>query len=54
MSDHQESSSGRLRTDVPNSARVWNYLLGGKDNHPADAGEMMLRAVPDIGHRVML
>lgn len=50
MSDHQESSSGRLRTDVPNSARVWNYLLGGKDNHPADAdaGEIILRAVPDI------
>ncbi|MFG2432939.1 SAM-dependent methyltransferase [Streptomyces sp. NPDC048590] len=50
MSDHQESSSGRLRTDVPHSARVWNYLLGGKDNYPADAeaGEMILRAFPDI------
>ncbi|MEJ3658278.1 SAM-dependent methyltransferase [Actinomycetes bacterium KLBMP 9759] len=25
-----------LRFDVPNSARIWNYWLGGKDNYAAD------------------
>jgi hypothetical protein len=29
-------SSGDLRTDVPHSARVYDYLLGGKDNFGAD------------------
>ncbi|MFD4693892.1 SAM-dependent methyltransferase [Streptomyces sp. NPDC058463] len=39
-----------LQSDRPHSARVWNYLLGGKDNYPADAavGEMILRMFPDI------
>jgi hypothetical protein len=50
MSDHREPPADLLRTDVPHSARVWNYLLGGKDNYPADAeaGEMILHAFPDI------
>ncbi|MEU9061856.1 SAM-dependent methyltransferase [Streptomyces sp. NPDC048430] len=50
MSDHRNAPADRLRTDVPHSARVWNYLLGGKDNYPADveAGEMILAAFPDI------
>lgn len=40
----------RLRTDVPHSARVWNYLLGGKDNYAPDreVGEMILQSFPDI------
>ncbi|WP_242614627.1 SAM-dependent methyltransferase [Actinomadura roseirufa] len=25
-----------LKTDIPHSARVYDYLLGGKDNYPAD------------------
>lgn len=25
-----------LKTDVPHSARIYDYLLGGKDNYPAD------------------
>lgn len=25
-----------LQTDVPHSARIYDYLLGGKDNYPAD------------------
>ena len=25
-----------LRTDAPHSARIYDYLLGGKDNYPAD------------------
>ncbi|MFE5242423.1 MULTISPECIES: SAM-dependent methyltransferase [unclassified Streptomyces] len=50
MSDQPQPPQDRLRTDVPHSARVWNYLLGGKDNYPADveAGEMILTAFPDI------
>ena len=28
--------AGALDTSVPHSARLWNYLLGGKDNFAAD------------------
>jgi hypothetical protein len=37
-----------LRTDVPHSARVYDYLLGGKDNFPADraAAEAVLEITP--------
>jgi hypothetical protein len=40
----------RLNTDVPHSARVWNYLLGGKDNFPADRGaaDAVLGQLPEI------
>jgi hypothetical protein len=33
-----------INTSVPHSARVWNYLLGGKDNYPVDrmAGDKLL------------
>jgi len=32
-----ESDPGKvIDTTVPHSARVWNYLLGGKDNFPVD------------------
>jgi SAM-dependent methyltransferase len=39
-----------LRTDIPHSARVYNYLLGGKDNFAADrdAAEMSLSVMPQI------
>ncbi|CAL9355730.1 hypothetical protein GCM10010250_50640 [Streptomyces althioticus] len=41
--------SDRLRTDRPHSARVWNYLLGGKDNYPVDSqvGDAILTAFPE-------
>ena len=29
-------SSPDLRTDIPHSARIYDYLLGGKDNFAAD------------------
>lgn len=50
MSDPRQPPADRLQTDRPHSARVWNYLLGGKDNYAADAaaGEMILAAFPDI------
>jgi hypothetical protein len=38
----------RLDTTIAHSARVWNYLLGGKDNFAADreAGDMVLQMFP--------
>jgi O-methyltransferase involved in polyketide biosynthesis len=35
---------------VPNSARIWNYWLGGKDNYPVDreAGEQFRAVYPEI------
>ena len=40
----------RLDTGVPQSARVWNYLQGGKDNFAADraAGDALRQACPEI------
>ncbi|NJP72013.1 SAM-dependent methyltransferase [Streptomyces sp. C1-2] len=40
----------RLQTDRPHSARVWNYLLGGKDNYPVDSavGEAILTTFPEF------
>ncbi|GII61084.1 hypothetical protein Skr01_11690 [Sphaerisporangium krabiense] len=42
--------SNDLRTDLPHSARIWNYWLGGKDNYPADreAGDIVERMIPGI------
>lgn len=39
-----------IDTSVPHSARVWNYLLGGKDNYPVDrkAGEAVLQVFPGM------
>ena len=39
-----------LNTDDAHSARVWNYLLGGKDNFGADrkTGELILNMFPGI------
>jgi hypothetical protein len=41
-------------TRVPHNARVYNYLLGGKDNFAADreAGERFLAAYPNVVHSV--
>jgi hypothetical protein len=35
---------------VPQSARIWNYWLGGKDNYEADraAGDAVLAQISDI------
>ena len=42
----------RLDTSTAHSARVWNYLLDGKDNFAADreVGDLILQMFPDIAH----
>jgi hypothetical protein len=42
----------KLDVGVAHSARVWNYLLGGKDNFAADReiGDTILRMFPDIAY----
>ncbi|MEV8086283.1 SAM-dependent methyltransferase [Streptomyces nigra] len=39
-----------IDTSVPHSARIWNYWLGGKDNHPVDreAGDAYTAVYPGI------
>ncbi|TQM68565.1 S-adenosyl methyltransferase [Actinomadura hallensis] len=46
--DHAPSVD--LRTDVPHSARMYDYYLGGKDNFAADreAAEKVLQIFPDV------
>lgn len=43
---------GQLSADssVPHTARIWNYLLGGKDHYPIDreTGEQVLALMPDL------
>ncbi|MDX3399011.1 SAM-dependent methyltransferase [Streptomyces sp. ME01-18h] len=50
MTDPREEAGARLQTDRPHSARVWNYLLGGKDNYPVDseAGDVILTTFPEF------
>jgi hypothetical protein len=40
----------KLDTTVPQTARIWNYLLGGKDNYAVDreVGDQIEAAVPEI------
>ena len=40
----------KIDTSVAHSARVYNYLLGGKDNFAADrdAGDQMIEALPNV------
>jgi hypothetical protein len=54
-SSSSSSSSGggqppEINTNVPQTARIWNYWLGGKDNYPVDrqVGDQILKAFPAI------
>src|SRR5258708_4637767 len=46
----KDALADRLQADRPHSARVWNYLLGGKDNYIADqqVGDVILQMFPNI------
>ncbi|WP_028925323.1 SAM-dependent methyltransferase [Pseudonocardia acaciae] len=48
MPDHEPAVT--IRYDVAQSARIWNYWMGGKDNYPADraAGEAVLEQYPEM------
>jgi len=39
-----------FRPDIPSAARVYDYLLGGKDNYPADrtVAESMITQLPNV------
>ncbi|WP_238009093.1 SAM-dependent methyltransferase [Dactylosporangium sp. AC04546] len=45
-----EDEIAKLDTTVAHSARLWNYLLGGKDNFAADreAAEQVLAFMPEL------
>ncbi|MBE3002089.1 SAM-dependent methyltransferase [Nocardiopsis sp. HNM0947] len=47
---HGHVPQPQLDTSVPQSARVWNYWLGGKDNYPSDraVGDHIRRTNPHI------
>jgi hypothetical protein len=40
----------KFRPDIPSTARIYDYLLGGKDNYPADraAAAEIARALPNV------
>jgi hypothetical protein len=48
--DSRTELVAKIRTDVPHSARIWNYLMGGKDNYEVDraAGDAYIAMNPDI------
>ncbi|MCQ4211343.1 SAM-dependent methyltransferase [Streptomyces longispororuber] len=50
MDDVSADLKHGLQTDRPHSARVWNYLLGGKDNYQVDSevGETILSTFPEF------
>ncbi|GGI96530.1 hypothetical protein GCM10010121_003680 [Streptomyces brasiliensis] len=41
----------RIDTSRPHTARIWNYWLGGKDDHEVDraAGDQIRQLHPGIG-----
>ena len=47
---HESGRGSRIDINVPHSARIWDFWLGGKDNFPVDreAGEAVLRVLPVI------
>ena len=53
MADNSSAASQvppEINTNVPQTARIWNYWLDGKDNFPVDrqVGDQILEAFPAI------
>jgi S-adenosyl methyltransferase len=49
--DDGDAAEPDFDTTVAHPARVWDYLVGGKDNFAADriAGEQLLQVMPEMG-----
>ena len=61
MADDPAATGGerdipKLDTAVPQTARIWNYLLGGKDNFAADraVGDQIMASHPHIARNARL
>jgi hypothetical protein len=52
---NDEQDIAKLDTSIPQTARIWNYLLGGKDNFEADrqVGEETLKGQPALAENAM-
>jgi O-methyltransferase involved in polyketide biosynthesis len=54
VTDHSSAPAQQpppaINTTVPQSARIWNYWLGGKDNYPVDraAGDQYREVFPGV------
>ncbi|WP_127503985.1 SAM-dependent methyltransferase [Actinoplanes solisilvae] len=50
------SDNVQLDTSVPQTARIWNYLLGGKDNFAVDraVGDQILASQPQLAEHARL
>jgi hypothetical protein len=51
-----EQQPPALDTSIPHTARIWNYLLGGKDNFAVDreVGEQILVGQPQLAENARL
>jgi O-methyltransferase involved in polyketide biosynthesis len=50
VSNEEQAPTPKIDTSVPQTARVWNYWLGGKDNYAVDRalGDEIAKAFPII------
>lgn len=50
MAENEQREVSKLDTSVPQTARIWNYWLGGKDNFAVDrqVGDQIREAFPQI------
>jgi len=55
MADSSMTSASRqdqptVDADIPQTARIWNYLLGGKDNYAVDraVGDEIIKSTPEL------
>jgi hypothetical protein len=50
------SETPKLDTTVPQTARIWNYLLGGKDNFAVDrqVGDQIMQSLPQLAENARL
>jgi hypothetical protein len=46
----EQRESLKLDTTIPQTARIWNYILGGKDNFAADreVGDQIIESFPEF------